>query len=113
MQDVKPRFGTRFLVTERFLKSERKAQNLIVVLNRTAARNAYESLEKASQLSSRSIERFPCISAIVDAFGPLYDAVVELQSSTDPTIHKILPSLQCIKRELSRVELAGFVFREG
>ena len=113
IQDVEPRFGTIFLVAERFLKSARKVQNLIVVLNRTAAKNAFESLEKASQPSSGSIASFPCIDAIVDAFGPLYDAVVEFQSSTEPTIHKILPSLQYMKRELSRIELGGSVLRDG
>ena len=62
---------------------------------------------------SSTISSFPCIGVFVDAFGPLTDAVVEFQSSTELIIHEILPSLHYVLKDLHLFELGGSVVRDG
>ena len=45
IQDVESRFGTFFLVTERFLKSSIKVYNIIVTQRWKIARRSFEALE--------------------------------------------------------------------
>ena len=56
--------------------------------------------------------KFPALEAILYAFKPVYDAIIEFQSHSEPTLHKILPSLQYIIEELESIELGGAVVWE-
>lgn len=56
---------------------------------------------------------FPALEAIVDAFKPVYDAVLEFQASHERLLHIVLPSIQFCKSQLSRIELGDSVIREN
>ena len=114
IQDVDTRFGTLFLVTERFLKSSCKVWDIIITQGREIARSSFEALETMTNDATCSDNRtYPCLEAIVDAFKVVNEAVVEFQASHEPTLHKILPSLQYCKTELSHIELGSSVCREN
>ena len=108
MQNVETRFGTVYLVCDRFLKSATKVWSILLRLNRDTARESFEALEKIDD-SSGEIAGFPCLQAIVDAFKPVQECVVEFQASNVPTLHKILPSLQFCMSELSQVESGALI----
>ncbi len=113
VQDVETRFGTIFRVVERFLKSSTKVWSQVLTLNRTIARSSYEALETTAVNSSVGDVTFPAFEAVIDAFNPVYDAVVEFQGINEPVLHKILPSLQFCKTELGRIELEDSVICEN
>ena len=112
LPDVETRFGTVFNVTQQFLKSAKHVWDLIITQDRQIARQCYESLEKSIQPISGSVFVFPALQAIPVAFKLLNDAAVEFQACREPTIHKILPSLQFMVEEIERIELDGSVIRE-
>ncbi len=108
IQDVETRFGTVFLVCDRFLKSASKVWGVILRHNRDIARESYEALEKIDD-STGAIAGFPCLQAVVDAFKPVQECIVDFQASNVPTLHKILPSLQFCMTELSQIESGSLV----
>ena len=67
-QDAETRFGTIFLVAERFLKSATEVWRLFCTENRSAARNYFESLEWTSHPVSGRITTFPANNAIINGF---------------------------------------------
>ncbi len=113
IQDVETRFGTLFLFTERFLKSASKVWDIIDTQRREIARSSFEALESRTDEDGSSSHSYPCLEAIVDAFQVVYEAVVEFQASHEPTLHKILPSLQYCKTELIHIERGGAVCRDN
>jgi len=100
IQEIETRFGTYFLVADRFLKSASKVWNVIRAQNYAAAINSFESIKTTPE----NIVIYPTIEAIVDAFRPVYDATVDFQKSNEPMLHKILPAIQHITTELSKIE---------
>lgn len=108
IQEVETRFGTHFLVAERFLKSATKVWDLIKAQNYAAAKTKFESI----QSSTENGVSYPTIEAIVDAFRPVYDATVSFETSNVPMLHQVLPHLQDIIMELSRIERGGLVERD-
>ncbi len=110
VQDFESRFGTVLLVTERFLKSALNVWTIIRAQNRSVSRNAYESLEKDSHSVSGRVLNFPALKSIVDGFKPVYDMLLEAHKTHEPTMRKIVPSLQFCIRKLKRVENGGRFF---
>jgi len=108
IQEVDTRFGTHFIVAERFLKSASRVWDLIKAQNLSAASTKFESI---LQLTENGVS-FPTIEAIVDAFKPLYNGTVLFQTSNEPKLHEVLPNLQYMLKELSRIEHGDFVERE-
>jgi len=107
IQEVETRFGTHYLVAERFLKSCGKVRALIVSQVKGASKVWFESLLK----DPADDTSFPAIEAIIDAFKPVFAATVEFQSSTYPTLQAVLPSLQYCYDELSKIERGELVSR--
>ena len=80
--------------------------------NRPTARACFESLQQVSHPVSGRLVSFPGLEAILHAFKLVFDAIIEFQSSSEPTLDKILPSLQYIVEELERIEMDGAVVWE-
>ena len=68
-QDVETRFGTTFLVTERFLKSATEVWRLLCTENRRSARNNFESLEQTPHPVLGSITTFPALMSLYMGSG--------------------------------------------
>ena len=50
---------------------------------------------------------------MLDAFQVVLEAVAEFQASHEPTLHKILSSMQYCKTELNHIERGGAVCRDN
>ena len=94
------------------MKSSSKVWSTVVTQSRDIARDAFNAIETMSSDGAvHKLLRYPCLEAIVDAFKVVYEAIVEFQASHEPTLHKILPSLQYCKKELSQIESGHSVCR--
>jgi len=107
IQEVETRFGTHFIVAERFLKSSEKVRDLIVSQKYKDALKSYNSLVTDPD------GEFVAILAITDAFKPVYDATVEFGMAHQPCLHKVLPALQYCRDELSKIERGECVLRSN
>ncbi len=110
-QDVETRFGSNFLVANRFLKSADKVWNVILLRHRQLAREAFESLEQSTNEISGRFSAFLCVEAIVDCFKLVYEANIEFERTHEPTLHKVLPSLNFCIQELSKIEVGHGIIR--
>jgi len=108
IQEVETRFGTHFLVAQRFLKSAATVWDLLKAQNHAAAKNKFESIHKTTENGVS----YPTIEAIVDAFRPVYNAAIAFQTSNVPKLHEVLPHLQDMLCELSRIERGDLVERD-
>lgn len=108
IQEIDTRFGTYYLVAERFLKSASKVWDVIRDQNLAAPITSFESIHTEN---GAGVE-YPTIEAIIDAFKPVYDATIEFQTSTEPMLHKVLPAIQHIMSELSNIEHGLSVVRD-
>lgn len=109
IQEVETRFGTHFLVAQRFLKSAEKTWDLIESHGRSEAKSVFQTIEKQSSPS----KGYPTIEALVDALRPVYEATIMFQAANVATLHKEMPTLQHCMTELSSVEIGGSVLREN
>jgi len=107
IQEVETRFGTHFIVAERFLKSSKKVRDLIV------SEKHKDAIELYNSLVTNQDGEFVAILAITDAFKPIYDATVEFGVAHQPCLHKVLPALQYCRDELSKIERGECVIRNG
>ncbi len=98
-QDVDTRFGTTFLVVQRFLNSATEAWTIMMNQQRDIAFSPYSSLESSSH---DSVLRFPALEAVVYAFEELYQTTAGLEVPEYSSIHLELPSLfNCIQTLVS------------
>jgi len=107
IQEVETRFGTHYIVAERFLKSKKKVWDLIVSQTYKDAIKLYKSLVTDGD------DELVAILAITDAFKPIYDATVEFGTAHQPCLHKVLPTLQYFRDELSKIERGEQVLRSN
>jgi len=106
IQEVETRFGTHYVVAERFLKSREKVWDLIVSQKNASGRKLYKSLlQQEGEL--------PTIQAIVDVFRPVYDATILFQAAHQPTLHNVLPNLQYCLEELGKLQRGELIQREN
>lgn len=105
IKEVETRFGTHFIVADRFLKSSTKVWALIGSHNLDTASKWYQSLTKDKD------GRFITIEAIVDAFKPICEATVEFEAAHHPCLHKVLPTLQYCRDELGKTARVDLVKR--
>ncbi len=112
IQVVETRFRMIFLVAERFHKSAAKVWSQVVTHNGAVTRDLFGSLEQSThEILLRFID-FAAVEAIIDVFKPVYDSVIEFQAGQEPTLHKILLSLQVCKTESGQIETRSSVYRE-
>ena len=96
------------------MKSSSKVWDIVVRQCREIARKSFEELETSATEGPFCVSTtYPWLEAIVDAFKVVYEAIVEFQASHEPTLHKILPSLQYCKTELRHIELGHSICREN
>jgi len=105
IQEVETRFGTHFVVAERFLKSRGKVWDLIVSQKNATGRKLYKTLLQQE-------DQMPTIQAIVDVFRPIYDATILFQAAHQPTLHNVLPNLQYCLEELGKLERGELIQRD-
>ncbi len=85
VHDAETRFGSTFLVVERFLKLSFKARVVMMNQKRDGALNAYGSLERSSNDSESEI-CFPALQAILEVFEEVYPTTMRLEDSKYPSI---------------------------
>ena len=77
------------------MKYSSKMWDNVVHQSMEIARKSFEELEtRATDEPFSASTTCPCLQAIVDAFKVVYEAIVVFQASHEPTLHKILLSLQ-------------------
>ncbi len=81
-QAVKTRFGTQYIVVERFLMSAEKVWTLIINHDRKSALAQYNGLLKITD--GDSLASFTALEAITYAFEEVYSTSVRFQASKKP-----------------------------
>ncbi len=104
------RFGTFYVVAERFLKSAHFASNMLDSHLRSSARSSYVSLKKTSNIDG-IINGFSGIKAVFDGFGVLVDCIERFESSERPTLHIALPTVYRILEKFDDVSHGKRVWR--
>ena len=84
IQESETRFGTFYLLAERFLKSAHFVSNMSASHLGSSARFFYISLKKTSNIDG-TITGYPGIEAVFDEFGVLVDYIERFESSKRPT----------------------------
>ena len=73
-QEIETRFGTHFLVAERFLKYAEKIWYVMKSHKRNAALGLYQDLAKEIDRDGLTVTGYPTIESIVDTFSVIHAA---------------------------------------
>lgn len=110
-QDVETRFGTQFIVAERFLHAVEQICHDHIVNRRRTANDVFETILTAPSEVQGSRKPYLGIEAVIGEFRTMYDATVLFEMANVPTIHMPFTILRHCIRYLELIEACDFIDR--